>query len=150
MRTAKVGDRVQVHYVKRFEDGSVASSRAKGPVEVVVGVNHPRLPGIGLALVGLTPGAKRVVTVPAELAYGFPDPDRIHRWSRSRFPQHLPLPVGKWVRIMTNRGRHRWVRIVEIRGPVVTVDTNHRFAGQDLQLELELVGLTAQNETNGQ
>src|SRR6516162_8638004 len=54
MRTVQQGDRVLVHYVKRFQDGSVASSRdrCEAPLELTVGTDHPRLPGLGLALVG--------------------------------------------------------------------------------------------------
>jgi FKBP-type peptidyl-prolyl cis-trans isomerase 2 len=148
MQIAQAGDRVQVHYVKRFQDGSVASSREKGPLEVVVGVDHPRLPGLGLALVGLTPGTKTVLSVPAERAYGAPSPDRVHRWARSRFPKKLDLPIGKWVQFTTRGGRSRWVRILDVRGPTVVVDTNHRFAGQSLQLEVELVGI--QSSAGGQ
>jgi peptidylprolyl isomerase len=141
MQTAKPGDRVRVHYVKRFQDGSVASSRDRGPLEVTIGIDHPRLPGLGLALVGLAPGNRATVHVPTERAYGLPDPARVHRWARTRFPKDQDLPVGKWVPIPTPQGRRRLVRILEVRGKTVVVDTNHRKAGQSLDLEVELVGI---------
>ena len=47
MRTAQTGDQVRVHYVKGFQDGSVASPRGRSPIDLTVGVNHP-LPGLGL------------------------------------------------------------------------------------------------------
>jgi hypothetical protein len=74
MQTAKQGDRVQVHNVKRFQDGSVASFRSRGrpPLELTVGTHHPRLPGLGLSLVGLAPGNHVTVNVPAERASGLP------------------------------------------------------------------------------
>jgi FKBP-type peptidyl-prolyl cis-trans isomerase 2 len=143
MRTAQAGDRVRVHYVKRLQDGSVASSRDRAPLELTVGVAHPRLPGLGLALVGLAPGGSTTVSVDPEHAYGPPDPARIHRWARKRFPGDQPLPVGKWVQIPTGEGRHRLVRIVEVRGTTVVVDTNHRGAGQALNLEVELISIQA-------
>jgi FKBP-type peptidyl-prolyl cis-trans isomerase 2 len=141
MQTAQSGDRVQVHYVKRFQDGSAASSRDHAPLELTVGTDHPRLPGLGLALVGLAPGASTTVCVPAEKAYGLPDPTRVHRWARSRFPKDQVLAVGKWVRISNRQGRRRVVRILEVSGPMVVVDTNHRRAGLALELEVELVGI---------
>jgi FKBP-type peptidyl-prolyl cis-trans isomerase 2 len=139
MRTAQPGDRVRVHYVKRFDDGSVASSRKRSPVELIVGMAHPRLPGLGLALVGLTRGTRVTVSVPSELAYGPPDPARVHRLARTRFPEDQPLPVGKWVRFLNRRGRRRLVRILEVHDQTVVVDTNHRWAGQALELEVELI-----------
>jgi FKBP-type peptidyl-prolyl cis-trans isomerase 2 len=141
MRTVVSGDRVQVHYVKRLQDGSVASSREDAPVELTVGVDHPRLPGLGLALVGLAPGDSTAVHVPAEQAYGLPDPTRVRRWARTRFPKGQRLPVGKWVRFLSPRGRHRLVRILEVHADTVVVDTNPRGAGQGLDLEVELVAI---------
>jgi carbon storage regulator CsrA len=141
MQTAQLGDRVRVHYVKRFQDGAVASSRGRAPVELTVGSDHPRLPGLGLALIGLTPGASTTVSVPPERAYGLSDPARVRRWARTRFPEDQPLPVGKWVRVLNRGGRHRLVRIVEVRAKLVVVDTNHRRAGQALNLEVELIDI---------
>jgi FKBP-type peptidyl-prolyl cis-trans isomerase 2 len=141
MQTVQQGDCVQVHYVKRFQDGSVASSRYRAPLELTVGIDHPRLPGLGLALVGLAPGTSTTVSVPSERAYGPPDPARVHRWARTRFPNDQPLPIGKWVRMLNRHGRHRLVRIVEVRGKTVVVDTNHRWAGQAMELEVQLIGI---------
>jgi hypothetical protein len=59
MKTAQVGDRVRVRYVKRSQDGSAAPSRSRGPVEMTVGIDRPRLPGLGLALVGQAPAQAR-------------------------------------------------------------------------------------------
>lgn len=143
MRTAQPGDRVQIHYVKRLQDGAVASSRGRGPIEVTVGVDHPRLPGLGMALVGLVPGTSTTVRVPAERAYGPSDPARVRRLTRARFPLDQPLPVGKWVRLRDRKGRSRLVRIVEVRGETVVVDANRRGAGQALELQVELIGIQA-------
>ena len=142
MRTVQQGDRVRVHYVKRFQDGSVASSRSGdgAPLELTVGTDHRRLPGLGSGLVGLAPGNHVTLSVPAERAYP-PDPGRIFRLARARFPEHQALPVGKWVRIPDGRGRRRLVRIVEVRDQVVVVDTNHPRAGQALELEVELISI---------
>jgi peptidylprolyl isomerase len=141
MQTAQPGDRVQVHYVKRLQDGSVASSHDRGPVEVTVGVDHPRLPGLGLALVGLAPGTSTRVRVPAERAYGPSDPARIRRWARSRFPENQQLAIGKWVPIKNRQGQRRLVRILEVCDKIVVVDMNHRWAGQALELEVQLIGI---------
>jgi peptidylprolyl isomerase len=145
MHTAQQGDRVQVHYVKRFQDGSVASSRSRGrpPVEVTVGTDHPRLPGLGLGLVGLAPGRHVTLTVPAERASGLPEPGRVRRLARTRFPEHQALPVGKWVQLLDRRGRRRLVRIVEVRERVVVVDARHPRAGQALELDVELLAIHA-------
>jgi len=139
MQTVQQGDRVQVHYRKRFQDGSAASSRPKAPLELTVGVEHPRLPGLGLALVGLAPGGSATISVPAGKAYGPADPTRIRRCARSRFSKEQSLAVGKWVQLLDRQGRRHAVRIVEVRGQTVVVDTNRRGAGQSLELEVKLI-----------
>jgi FKBP-type peptidyl-prolyl cis-trans isomerase 2 len=141
MRTAQQGDHVQVHYVKRLQDGTVASSRGGAPLELTVGIDHPRLPGLGLALVGLAPGEGASLRIPPEHAYGPSDPSRVHRWSRKRFPQDTTLTAGKWVRFTYDQGRRRLVRILEVGDKLVVVDTNHRGAGQILELEVELLAI---------
>lgn len=141
MQLAQSGDRVQVHYVKHFQDGSVASSRDRGPIELTIGVEHPRLPGLGLALVGLAPGARTTVSVSPENAYGPADPARVRRLARTRFPKDQQLQVGKWTRVSNRQGRRFLVRILEVNSEVVVVDTNHRWAGQALNLEVELLSI---------
>ena len=138
VRTVQQGDRVQVNYVKRLRDGRTASSRE--PLELTVGIDHPRLPGLGAALVGLTAGQSMTLTVPPEQAYGLPDPTRIHRWSRRRFPKEATLRAGKLIRFTDERGRCRRVRILEANSKVVVVDANHPWAGQTLELEVTLLG----------
>jgi FKBP-type peptidyl-prolyl cis-trans isomerase 2 len=140
MRTAQQGDRVEVHYVKRLQDGSKASSRGHAPLQLTVGIDHPRLPGLGLALVGLSPGGGASLQIPPERAYGLSDPSRVRRWPRKRFPEHATLTVGNWVRF-TDRGRRRLVRILEVSDKVVVVDTNRRGAGQAVELEVELLAI---------
>jgi FKBP-type peptidyl-prolyl cis-trans isomerase 2 len=141
MQTVQPGDRVQVHYVKRFEDGSAVSSRRRAPIDLTVGVDHPRLPGLGLALVGLIPGNVATVLVPAGHGYGPASPARVHRLARTRFPKDQPLRIGQWVPVENRRGRRRLVRIQEVRGEMVIVDTNRRGSGQSLELEVELIGI---------
>jgi FKBP-type peptidyl-prolyl cis-trans isomerase 2 len=143
MRSAQLGDRVQVHYVKRLQDGSIASSRDRVPIELTVGTDHPRLPGLGSALVGMIPGASVTVRVPPEQAYGATDASRVRRWARTRFTDDQLLQIGKTVRILDRRGRRRAVRILEVIDGTVVVDTNHRFAGQALELEVELLQIEA-------
>ena len=145
MKLSQLGDRVEVHYVKRFEDGSVRSSRQRGddPLVMTVGARHPRLPGLEAELVGLAEGGTVTLTVPPERAYGMPDPGRVRRVSRDRFRDGEQLVAGRRVRMRGTGGRPRVVRVVEVRGRVVVVDVNHPRSGQAVVLEVELVTILA-------
>jgi FKBP-type peptidyl-prolyl cis-trans isomerase SlyD len=143
MRTSQLGDRIKVHYIKRFEEGAVRSSRVDDnhPLEVVIGSNHPRLPGLGDRLVGLSIGDIVTVRVPAEMAHGIPDPARVRRADRARFPAEEDLTPGKRVLMRLKGGRTRRVRVVEVLDGSVVVDTNHPLCGQAVVMEVELVAI---------
>ncbi|MGH7174004.1 MAG: FKBP-type peptidyl-prolyl cis-trans isomerase [Gemmataceae bacterium] len=147
MRTVQQGDRVQVRYVKRLRDGRTASSRQ--PLEVTIGITHPRLPGLGASLLGLTAGQSKTLTVPPEQAYGLSDPTRIHRWSRQRFPKEATLQAGKLIHFTDERGRRHRVRILEANSKMVVVDVNHPWAGQTLELEVTLLGFLDSGQEAG-
>jgi peptidylprolyl isomerase len=142
MRTSQFGDRVRVHYTQTFQDGSVRSSRTGGAaLEVTVGTEHRRLPGLGLGLVGLTEGQVVTLDVPAERAYGLSDPERIRRVTRARFAADEEIVPGRRARVRLRRGRTRAVRILEVREDAVVVDLNHPRSGQSVRLEVELVAI---------
>lgn len=136
MRAIQKGDKVEVRYVKVFQDGSTRSSHGKSPVELIVGIYHPRLPGLGLSLVGLTVGESRTFIVPARDAYGPFNPALIRCMARWRFAEHQDLCIGQWVRVWDRQCRRRLVRIKTIGAKTVVVDANHRWAGQSLELEV--------------
>jgi FKBP-type peptidyl-prolyl cis-trans isomerase 2 len=131
-----------VHFVLRFQDGTVRSSRAAGvpPLKVTVGVDHRLLPGLGQGLFGLTEGQVVALDVPAERAFGLYDPNQIKRVTRARFADEDVVP-GRRARMRLSRGRSRMVRIVEAAGGVVVVDLNHPRCGQWVRLEVEVVAL---------
>lgn len=139
MRVIERGDKVQVHYMKVFQDGSTVSSHNKAPTELTAGTDHPRLPGLGLTLIGLNQGGSRTFLVPAQDAYGPFNPRLIRRMARWRFAGHEDLRVGQWVRVWDRSHRRRLVRIVKIGEETVVVDANHRWAGQSLELEVRVI-----------
>lgn len=149
MRVIERGNKVQVHYVKVFQDGSTVTSHGKAPTELTVGTEHPRLPGLGLALVGLTVGESRTFIVPARDAYGPFNPKLIRCMARWRFAAHENLCVGQWVRVWDRQCRRRLVRIVEIEEQAVLVDANHRWAGQSVELEVRVISIRGPEVTSG-
>src|SRR5262245_24491494 len=135
MRTAQLGDQVRVHYVKRSQNGGVSSCRGQPPLEMTVGKEHRRLPGLGTALVGRGEGERVRLVVPAEQAHGLPRPDRVKQLARSRFSTGQVLTPGSWVYVAGRAGR-RLVRIVAVRDHGVVVDANHPWAGQAVALDV--------------
>jgi peptidylprolyl isomerase len=142
MRVVSQGDTVQVRYVKRLQGGSVVPPRGRAFAELTAGVDHRRLPGLGLALVGLSVGESRTQFVPARQAYGAYDAGRVHRLRRARLDGDADLSVGGWVRVWDRRHHRRLVRIVELCGDTAVIDANHRWAGQSMEVEVEVIGIS--------
>ncbi|HVL11623.1 MAG TPA: FKBP-type peptidyl-prolyl cis-trans isomerase [Gemmata sp.] len=143
MQTTQIGDSILVHYVKRYSDGAVRSSRARGgePLRVTVGTPHPRLPGVGAELVGLAPGGSVTVAVPAGKAFGASDTTRVRRVNLDRFDGEQILSPGRRARLQLRRGGVRVVRVVGVRGRTVTIDTNHPRCGQSVEVDVEIVSV---------
>ena len=147
MGVSHFGDRVRVHYVQTFEDGSVRSSRSSGvPLELTVGTDHHRLPGVGVALVGLTEGQATTIEVPAGHTFAAADPARVTRVSRTRFAAGAGLEPGSRTRMRLSGQRSRMVRIVEVHERLVVVDLNHPLSGQSVRLEIELLAILETTE----
>jgi FKBP-type peptidyl-prolyl cis-trans isomerase 2 len=140
MPTVQLGDRVQVHYLIRPPQGPTASSRGRSPLEVTVGQAHPRLRGLGLALVGLTPGQVVTLRVAPDQGYGPTEPTRVRWLARGRLPTG-DLEPGRWVTVTDGKGRARPVRILQAGARRVMVDANHPWAGQTIKLVVKLLAI---------
>lgn len=143
MRVAQPDDVVTVHYVVQLEDGSTSSSRGpnRAPLRLTVGVDHPRLPGLGSTLVGLASGDRLTVQVPAGRAYGLSDRARAHRGAPALSSDRAMLNCGFWTLRRDSRGRRHLVRTEAGRDRVVVFDANRRWAEQVLRFEIEVLSV---------
>ena len=125
-----------VRFTARTLDGRVvdSSSSARGEAFFVVGEEPPRVPGLDVAVTGLTKGAKATKTVPA--AFGPRSDDAIIRIPAAMAPPGLE--AGDSVRM----GDGSPGLITSVSASEVVVDVNHPLAGQDVVLEVELVAHT--------
>ncbi len=71
------------------------------------------------------------------------NPARIRKLRRARFAEGDSLRVGQRLRVLDRNGRSRRVRVVEMRGDTVVVDTNHRWAGQAVEMRVTVIGIQA-------
>ena len=143
-KVVKSGDKVVVHYVGSFPDGEqFDNSYNRGvPVEVEVG-NGTLIKGFDNALVGMSVGQKRTVSIVKEEAYGDVNPAAIIRVSKETFPNDFPFEkTGTIVPLKNDDGDELFGRLDAVEGDEVVVNLNHPMAGKDLQFEIELIGIT--------
>lgn len=141
MSEAKSGDTVNIHYTGTLADGSqFDSSAGRDPLQFTVGAGQV-IPGFDAAVTGMCVGEKKKVTIPADQAYGQPDPRAVQAIPRENIPDEIPLEVGLQLQAQGPQGQPIPVTVVEITDAEVTLDANHRLAGEDLTFDLELVSI---------
>ena len=130
---AEIGDSVAVHYHGTLDDGSVFdSSRERSPIEFVIGSGQ-LIEGFDMAVRGLAVGESVTVRLEPEQAYGQPDPNLIVTLPRDESLE------GIVVGAQAQMSNGMVVTVTEVTDETVTVDANHRLAGQALTFEIELV-----------
>ena len=141
MTQVKSGDTVRLHYTGTLADGSeFDSSRGRDPLEFEVGSGQI-IPGLDKALPGMTVGDQKKVEIPADEAYGQPDPDARQSVPRADIPAEIPLEVGLQLQVQTQTGQVMPVTVHEVAEDTVTLDANHPLAGKDLTFDIELVAI---------
>jgi peptidylprolyl isomerase len=141
MAGAKKGDQVKVFYVGRLADGSIFdSSEGQAPLEFVLGRKEV-IRGFDQAVLGMTPGEVKTLTLTAEQAYGPLREEMVAQVGRADVPAQLKLVVGNHLELTREDGEPIVVKIVALDETTVTLDANHPLAGQDLTFEIRLLDI---------
>lgn len=141
MTQVKSGDTVRIHYTGTLNDGTVFdSSQGRDPLEFTVGSGQI-IPGLDKALPGMEVGDAKSVPVPAAEAYGPRNDEAVMDVPRTEFPDDIPLEPGTMLEMRSPDGRAVPVQITEVKEDAVTLDANHRLAGEDLTFDIELVAI---------
>jgi len=160
MATAKKGDKVIINYTGTLEDGSVFDTTIKetgccdddadcgcdddgcgcetGPMELTIGAED-FFSQIEDALVGMAPGEKKTVTIPAEDAFGEYDEEEVFSISREQLTGDIVPEVGMELELTGDDDEPVEVTVVEVTDETLTVDANHPLAGEDITYEIELL-----------
>jgi peptidylprolyl isomerase len=138
MAKVKHGDKVRVHYKGTLKNGSeFDNSAGKDPIEFTVGEGRV-IPGFEKAVVGMTAGESKTVTVPVDDAYGKSREELLLTVERNTIPPDLDPVVGDDL-VLEQEDRQIHVRVIEVTEELVTLDANHPLVGEDLFFEIELV-----------
>lgn len=151
MAKAKNGDKVKINYTGTLEDGTVFDSTiesegcdsedcgcSEGPREVTIGAGE-FLTAIEDALVGMSPGEKKKIIIPAEDAFGEYDEERVFTIPREDLPEDLDPEVGDEIVLINEDNEELGVVVVEVSEGDITFDANHPLAGEDVTYDFELV-----------
>ena len=142
MKTVTSNSTVTVHYKGTLNDGSVFDdSKARGnAIEVTMGTGRV-IPGFETALMGMTEGQEKTVTIAAQDAYGETNPEAFQTVPHNAFPDDFTPTPGETVQGTNANGMPLMARVVSHNTEGVTLDFNHPLAGEDLTFDLEVLGI---------
>lgn len=139
MARVKKGDRVRIHYRGTLKDGTVFESNyGQAPLEFSVGKGKV-IKGFENAVLGMSPGETKTVTIKPVDGYGQKDPALIRTISAGELPPGVAATVGTPVSFKRADGTSVAGRIAKIDDDQVAVDDNHPLAGRNLTFEIKLV-----------
>ncbi len=139
MKEAKTGDKVQVHYTGKFDDGMIFdSSKGKKPLEFTIG-EHQVIPGFEEAIIGMHEGDSKNIHIKSADAYGEHHKELVIDIEKARIPKDIDVKLGQQLQINSENGEIINVVVSAINDNTVTLDANHPLAGKDLNFDIELV-----------
>jgi len=147
------GDRVQLAYVGRFESGSVfatsdpdvaddhetlADQEEFGPLSFTVGRGEV-IEGLDEAVVGMSVGEERTVSVPPEKGYGEHDPGRVREYDPDVFEGMVGRPPTVGLHVEAENDLHG--DVTAVTDDAVRVDFNHELAGTTLVFDVRVLAV---------
>jgi len=137
----KQDSKVSFHYRLSDEQGKlIESSFDDVPLHYTHGYGEMIL-GVEQALLGKKPGDKFTVVVEPEDGYGMPDEDLYQQVPLEAFDDVDDLHVGLHFQAVDENGDTTTVRVASIEDKLVTLDSNHPFAGRQLTFDIEVVSV---------
>jgi FKBP-type peptidyl-prolyl cis-trans isomerase SlyD len=134
------GSSVRIEYTIRDEAGTLITSTAQqGPLSYTQG-HGQLLPALEAALIGLTAGQRKRVTVPPEDAFGAVDPAAEAEVDKAKLPAE-GLKVGATIMAKDPWGQSRPVRVKAIKERTVLLDYNHPLAGKTLIFDVRVLSV---------
>lgn len=154
------GSTVTINFVGRLDDGSVFDTTYEGggcgcgeesceddscgptpgPYTFTLGAGA-FFPAVEEALLGLNPGDRKSVTVPARDAFGEYDEELVFHVPTADLPEGMDPEVGDEFVLTNENDEDVAVVVIGTDDEGVTFDANHPLAGEDLHFEIELVSV---------
>jgi len=135
------GHNVSVHYVGTLTDGTeFDNSRNRGTaVSFEIGSGR-MISGFNDAVVGMTVGETKKVTLAPEQAYGTRNESALQNVPREAFSEDFNFEIGGMIQGNGPRGPFL-AKIHEVSEQEIILDMNHPLAGEELNFEIELVSV---------
>jgi len=141
MKTVTVGNNVEVHYVGTFEDGTeFDNSHTRGAtLDFEVGAGR-MIKGFDQAVVGMTEGQTKTVSLTPDNAYGERVQEAIQTVPMAAFGPDFKFELGETIQGNGPQGPFlAKIEAIEEAEQQVVLDMNHPLAGKTLNFEIQMV-----------
>ena len=133
-----LGKKVVMNYTTKINGQVIETTEKNGPVSFIVGDGKIVL-GLVKKLEGLKKGDKKTITLTPEEGYGKVIKEAIKIFPRSVFAKDAVFTKGQIIQL---RGADQQLVsgiIRDVNDEKVLIDFNHPYAGQTLQIDVEVV-----------
>ncbi len=135
----KAGDTIKVNYTGKLDNGVVFdSSEGREPLKFTVGTGQ-LIKGFDQAVIDMTVGDKKTVTILPEDGYGPRNEDNIVELPRDTVPEDMELTIGMQLHLSDPNGNPVPAVVAEIGEDVIKMDINHILAGKTIIFDIEIV-----------
>jgi peptidylprolyl isomerase len=135
----KAGDTIKVNYTGKLDNGVVFdSSEGREPLKFTVGTGQ-LIKGFDQAVIEMTVGDKKTVTILPEDGYGPRDENNIVELPRDTVPEDMELTIGMQLHLSDPNGNPVPAVVAEIGEDVIKMDINHILAGKTIIFDIEIV-----------
>ncbi len=142
MKKVENGLFVSVDYKGTLQNGDVFdTSNERQPLEIKVGAGQ-LIAGFENELLGMSLNERKTFTLEPEEAYGQRNEDLKRDIPRADIPPELNPRVGMMVDLQAQEGQPIPAQIVHLDEEKLTLDMNHPLAGETLNFEIEVVGIS--------
>ncbi|MDP2381490.1 MAG: FKBP-type peptidyl-prolyl cis-trans isomerase [Nitrospirota bacterium] len=140
-RPVQWGDIVHVNLMAWLEDGTlIYFSSIDSEPHIFTAGNHPMLHGLGTLVVGMCVGESVTERISSDSAFGPYRPELCCQVSSAwLLAQNVALLVGLGLEIRKTDGTLVHMTITGLDGDRVTLDANHRLAGKNVIVQVDLL-----------
>lgn len=140
-RVVMSGDSIRVEYEGRLENGDIFdSSQMHGKTLDFTAGAGQMIKGFDSAVIGMTVGEEKEITLNPEDAYGEYDPTLVRRFPKGDAPPGIA--VGDMIALSGPGGAQIPATVTEVTDDEVVVDMNHELAGKVLIFKIKVIDIS--------
>lgn len=139
----KKGDKIQVAYEGKFDDGTIfdtSNKEGSGPIEFEVGANQV-IPAFDNSVLGMEKDEEKEFKIQPSEGYGERRDELIKELPLNAFPVDNPPKKGMMFMLKSPEGQQIPAIVYDVTQDKVKIDLNHPLSGKVLNFKIKIVSI---------